>query len=419
MALAGVAGVALESAAAAGLTARPATIAAVETPAHGATEPPVAPRVLLDSVGPLMWNAAVDGERGFGGFVPHWPAVRVLSPLGTESLFVFPARAANPLVLASWARGDREGHAVRIFPRYRWIVIETADSARFFAANGAMLAGTTTRDATIPLGRNFVLVVTQSADLDSAPRIGVRRLPEGDERSSWVGVAGWGAASPLENFLAANTVGPLDPATGMRRDELRLLDLEGRVLWTRDVPADQREYAVSNFGDVAIAREKLLRVFDRSGVEKLRVPLPRNVVGKTAISLDGRFVLASARAPLHRAAGGDLWLGLYDTTKKAPLWTRRDLGGKSGADVIELSVSNDGRRALLRLSSGPVLLLGRDGATLAQWNLDRVSRGEYDPGVAPRRSWLSADGSLVALTTPVARSLAEARGWLYRIPPAR
>ena len=173
-----------------------------------------------------------------------------------------------------------------------------------------------------------------------------------------------------------------------------------------------------NFGDVAIAREKLLRVFDRSGAEKLHAPLPRNIVGRTAISTNGRFVLVSTRSPVRRRAEGDLWLGLYDTTKKTPVWTRRDLGGKSGSDALELSISDDGRRALLRLTAGPVLLLGRDGATLAQWNLERASRGEYDPGVVPRRSWLSADGSLVALTTPVARSLADARGWLYQIPTA-
>jgi hypothetical protein len=393
-------------------------------PTGATAEPAVAPRILLDGVGPLAWNTAVDRERGFGGFVPHWPAVRVLSPRGAESLLVFPARAANPIVLASWAREDREDYAVRIFPRYRWIVIETADSAtagerervRFFAANGALLSEAVTQETSAPLGRNFVLVARKPADVDSTPRISVRCLPEGDERASWDAVAGWGTASPLENFLAANTVGLLDPATGFRRDELRLLDLDGKVLWARDVAADQRECAVSNFGDVAIAREKLLRVFDRSGAEKLHAPLPRNVVGKTAISANGRFVLASTRSPLHRRAEGDLWLGLYDTTKKAPVWTRRDLGGKSDSDVLELSISDDGRRALLRLSTGPVLLLGRDGAVLAQWNLERISRGEYDPGVAPRRCWLSADGSLVALTTPVARSLADARGWLYRIP---
>ena len=392
---------------------------------------------MLDGVGPLAWNAAADKEWAAFGGVPRWPAVHILAPLGTESLYVFPARAAVPTILASWPRMDRVGHAVRFFPGYRWIVIESPDTSatpatdsagatpapdetaplkllHFHAANGALLTEIRADGNPMPLGRNFLLWPQPSASDDVPPRLGVRRMPEGDDRAAWAAVTGWGAVSPLENFLAANTVGLLDPATGLRQDELRLMDLDGKVLWTRSAGADPREFSVSNFGDVAIARDRMLRVFDRSGAEKLRVALPKNVVGKTAISSDGRFVLVAARAPVASRAGKDLWVALFSTAKRTPLWTRRDLGAK-GADVLELSVSDEGQRALLRLSTGPVALLGRDGATLALWNLERVSRGEYDAGVVPRRTWLSGDGALVALTTPVARSLAEARGWLYKI----
>jgi hypothetical protein len=63
-----------------------------------------------------------------------------------------------------------------------------------------------------------------------------------------------------------------------------------------------------------------------------------------------------------------------------------------------------------------VYLLGSDGRRLASWNLESISRGEYDPGSVPRRTWLSGDGVLVAFTMPVAPSLAGARGWLFRVP---
>lgn len=393
---------------------------------------------MLDGVGPLEWNAAADRERTAGGGVLRWPAVRVLAPLGTESVYVFPARAAAPTLLASWPRTDRAGHTVRFFPGCRWIVIESPDTSaaaaddsnstsvpaleeverpkrlRFHAANGALLAEVHSADKPMPLGRNLLLWPQSPANDEDPPQLRVRRMPDGDDRAAWAAVTGWGAASPLENFLAANTVGLLDPATGLRQDELRLMDLDGKVLWTRSVGADPREFSVSNFGDVAIARDRMLRVYDRSGAEKLRAALPKNVVGKTAISSDGRFVLVAARAPLAGRAERDLWVALFSTASRTPLWTRRDLGAK-GADVLELSLSDEGPRALLRLSTGTVALLGRDGATLVLWNLERVSRGEYDAGVVPRRTWLSRDGALVALTTPVARSLAEARGWLYKV----
>ncbi len=433
--------------------APPSSPAAPASPAP--TRAAITPQVLLGGVGPLEWNAAAERERGLPEPILRWAAVRVLAPLGTESLYVFPARADAAKLLGSWSREEAGAYTARVFPRYHWIVVETQaapDSgeetgetklARFYSANGALLWRDRMPASPAPLGRNLVLWPQPSPDDSIPPRVRVLRLPEGEDRSSWPGVAGWGASSPLENFLAANTVGLVDSATGLRQDELRLLDLEGKVLWVRTVAADQREFAVSNFGDVAIAREQSLRVFDRSGDEKLRVPLPRNVVGRTAITPDGRFVLVAARPPLGRRAGRDLWVGLYDVSRKTPRWTRRDLGaasdgagargagargagasgrpgrgavGGAGADAIELSLSEDGGRVLVRLSTGPVLLLGPDGSTLARWDLERASRGEYDPGSVPRRTWLSSDGSLVAMTMPVARTLAEARGWLYRVP---
>jgi len=142
------------------------------------------------------------------------------------------------------------------------------------------------------------------------------------------------------------------------------------------------------------------------------------VAEATAISPDGHFALVAATSPVARRPEGDLWMGLYDTARKTPVWSRRDLaaGAGKGADALELSLSDDGQRALVRLSTGPVLLLGSDGKLLAKWVLEPVSRGEYDPGLVPRRTWLSADGTLIAFTTPVARSLPAARGWLYRVP---
>ena len=383
-------------------------------------------------MGPPAWNAAVNRERGAGsgGAAPAWRAVRVLGPLGGESLYVFPARGSAPTLLASWPRQDAMAHSVRIFPRYRWIVVEAptgSDSggtpsekrqARFFAPSGGFVWETRSKFVPAALGRDLVLAPRPSPDDSIPPLVRVLRLPGGSARASWPAIAGWGSSSPLENFLAANTIGLYDSATGLRQDELRLLDLEGKVLWAHGVGADQREFAVSNFGDVAIAREKQLLVFDRAGGEKLRVALPRNIVGRTAITPDGRFTLVAAASPVAHRAEGDLWMGLYETTRKTPVWSRRDLaaGAGKGADVLELSLSDDGQRALVRLSTGPVLLLGSDGKLLAKWVLDRISRGEYDPGLVPRRTWLSADGTLVAFTTPVARALPDARGWLYHVP---
>jgi len=395
--------------------------------------------VLLDGVGPLAWNAAVDRERGSGGTTPSWPAVRVLGPYGTESLYVFPARARAPTLVASWPRQEMAAHWVRMYPRYRWIVIETpTDTAsasardaatgaytgsaysrrvRFYSASGA-LQWERTGSVPVALGRDLVLALSPSPADSTPPRLSVLRLPGGEARASWPGLAGWGASSPLENFLAVNTIGVSDSTTGPRQDELRLLDLEGKILWARTVAADQREFAVSNFGDVAIARERQLIVFDRSGAEKLRVMLPRNSVGRTAITPDGRFALVATSSPLPKHPGSGLWVALFETTRKTPVWYRRNLPpeGAKLVDALELSLSDDGQRALVRLTSGAVLLLGGDGRRLASWNLERVSRGEYDPGYVPRRTWLSGDGATVAFTTPVARSLPEARGWLYRVP---
>jgi hypothetical protein len=256
---------------------------------------------------------------------------------------------------------------------------------------------------------------TVSVTFDSMTLL-LRRLPSGEARAAWLASAGYGAASPLENFFAVNLKSCVDPATGIRQDLLRLLDLEGKVLWTRPVLADFHEFAVSDFGDVAVARDRTLRVYDRSGNERFRAPLRQNVVGRTAMGADGRFVLVATRAAGVGRSGGDLWVALYDTKRKATVWARTDLSDRPGAEPTELSVSADGQRALLRLSSGSVLLLGRDGAAVARFDLPRVAGGESAPGLAPRRTWLSADGTLVGLTTPVARSRGDALGWLYQVP---
>ena len=400
-------------------------------PPAPAPRPSLLPQVLLDGVGPIAWNAAAGRERGAGsgGAAPVWPAVRVLGPLGSESLYVFPARGSRPTLLASWPRQDAMAHSVRIFPRYRWVVTEEPTGsdtsglpserrhARFFAPSGGFVWETRSKFVPAALGRDLVLAPRPSPSDTIPPLVRVLRLPGGSPRASWPAIAGWGSSSPLENFLAANTIGLYDSA-GIRQDELRLLDLEGKILWARSVAADQREFAVSNFGDVAIAREKELVVLDRTGVDKLRVAIQRNTVGRTAITPDGRFALVAATSPVAHRPDGDLWMALYETTRKTPVWSRRDLasGAGKGADVLELSLSDDGQRALVRLSTGPVLLLGSDGRLLAKWVLEQISRGEYDPGLVPRRTWLSADGTLVAFTTPVARSLPAARGWLYRVP---
>ena len=386
---------------------------------------PLAPsQTILAGANPIAWNAALEREGVSLGGAPIWPAVRVLGPQGADSLFVFPARAQAPLLLGAWPREDPPTHAVHIFPRYRWILVETKVSGqdsvprreRFFAANGSLLAEARYAESPVPIGRNLVLERVPSRN-DSVPsRVSVVRLPDAIVATTWDAVTGWGAASPLENFLAVNTVGVQDPVTGIRQDELRLMDLEGTVKWVKSLSADRREFAVSNSGDVAIAREKALIVYDRYGSEKFRAPLPQNAVGRTAITPDGRFVLASARSVLPKPKGGDLWIGLFDLAHGGAVWSRRDLASGRGVDIYELALSDDGQRALVRLSTGPVLLLSRDGGTIGRWNLDRASRGESDPGIVPHRTWLSSDGTLVGLTSPVARSLAEAKGWLYRVP---
>jgi hypothetical protein len=415
-------------------------------PAAKASTPAIVPQVVLNGVGPVEWNAALSHNKGdAGGETPEWSALRVFGSQGTESLFVFPPRAAQPTLVASWPRQEMAAHRVRIFPRYRWVVIETpADSvpagaaawpnaildsdpetgatlarrARFYDTEGSLLWQGRVGSVPAALGRDLVLARKASSRGDSIPRVNVIRLPGGAPRVSWPALAGWGEASPLENFLAVNTIGLLDSTTRIRQDELRLLDLEGKILWARTLAADPREFAVSNFGDVAIAREQELVVFDRTGAEKLRTALPRNTVGRTAITPDGRFVLVAASSPVGKHTETGLWIALYETTRKTPVWARKNLpveGGKL-AEVLELSLSDDGQRALVRLTTGPVYLLGGDGRRLASWNLERISRGEYDPGSVPRRTWLSGDGVLVAFTMPVAPSLAGARGWLFRVP---
>lgn len=397
-------------------------------------DPRLTPVPILNEVGPLGWNARLDADRALAATVPRWPAVRVLDPVGNESLFVFPARAGTPLLLASWPRGSRLEPEARIFPGYRWIMLLGApDSAalaretlpglgtklrsvRVFAANGSEMFAGHARGAPLPAGRDFVLWPDTVSQAYDSMTLLLRRMPSGESRSAWLASAGYGASSPLENFFAVNLKSCVDPRTGIRQDLLRLLDLEGKVLWSRPMPADYHEFSVSDFGDVAIARERALRVYDRQGTERFRAPLRLNAIGRTAMGRDGRFVLVATRAPGVGRAKEDLWVALYDTRRGAPVWIRTDLSDRPGAEPTELSVSDDGRRALLRLSSGGVLLLNGGGAVIARFDLPRVAGGESAPGVVPRRTWLSPDGTLIGLTTPVARSRGEARGWLYRVP---
>ena len=373
----------------------------------------IVPQVILNGVGPMEWNAAVGRERGSGVSAPDWPALRVLQPLGGESLYVFRERAITPMLVASWPRQDAAAHRVRIFPNYRWIAVSSAaDSAvRFYGLDGSVHWESRWDAMPVGLGRDLILTRRPA-------RMSVTSVESGESRVSWPALAGWSAVSPLENFLAVNTIGIADTASGQRQDELRLLDLEGTILWARTLTADPRPFAVSNFGDVAIARERQLLVFDRTGAEKLRVPIPRNSVGRTAITADGRFALVATSAPVGRHGTGGIWIALFDTSTKTAVWSRKNLpveGGKL-AEVTELSLSDDGQRALVRLTTGPVFLLGPDGKRLASWNLERISRGEFDPEGVPRRTWLSSDGELVAFTMPVAPSISGARGWLFRVP---
>lgn len=408
--------------------------AAAAGPAARASRPAVAPRALLDGVGPEAWNARLDADRALAAVVPRWPAVRILDAVGRESLFVYPAGARGPLLLGSWPRGARVGPEARVFPGYRWILIlgppdsaavagdtlrslgTSLESVRAFAANGSLEFEGDARGAPLPAGRDFVLWPDSVSRAYDSMTLLLRRLPSGETRDAWLSGAGYAAASPLQNFFAVNLKSCVDPATGVRQDLLRLLDLEGKVLWSRPMEADYHEFAVSDFGDVAIARDRALRVYDRDGVERFRVPLKLNVVGRTAIGADGRFVLVATRAAGTGRPHGDLWVALYDTRRKAPVWSKSDLSDRPGAEPTELSIADDGGRALLRLSSGSVLLLDRDGSTLARFDLPRVAGGESAPGIVPRRTWLSPDGTLIALTTPVARSRADALGWLYRVP---
>ncbi|HMI30312.1 MAG TPA: hypothetical protein VK527_01125, partial [Candidatus Limnocylindrales bacterium] len=195
------------------------------------------PQLLIDGVGPMIWNSAISRDRGTGASIPSWPAVRILGEHGTESLYVFPERGPVSMLIASWPRQAFSEHSVRIFPGYRWIVVENpvveesggaaAEDgrlhARFYGTNGTLLWETAAGMMPAALGRNLVLAPRPSSVDSIPPRVAVLRLPEGNATASWPAVAGWGASSPLENFLAANTVGFFDPATGLRMDELRLL----------------------------------------------------------------------------------------------------------------------------------------------------------------------------------------------------
>jgi len=423
------------------LAAAPALVAALALLAAAPPAPPiqpkdapVPPRAIFDGLGPLDWNRRLESDRALSAVVPRWPVARVVDPGGSESLFAYPAQARGPALLGAWPRGSREEHEVRIFPGCRWIMVLGApDSAaaaadtvpgvgpplrgvRVHASNGTRVFKGAARGAPLPAGRDFVLWPdTTSAAFDS-PTLLLRRMPSGETRATWLAATAYAASAPLENFMAVNLAACMDPATGIAQDVLRLFDLEGNTLWTRPVRADHREFAVSNFGDVAIARDRWLWVFDRTGSERFRASLPLNTVGRTAMSADGRFVLVATRAAGTGRAEGDLWIALYDTRRKAAAWERRDLSDRKGAEPLELSVSDDGERSLVRLSSGGVLLLARDGALLARFDLPRTPAGEYQAGVAPRRTWLSPSGTLVALMTPVARSRAEAIGSLYEVP---
>ncbi len=393
------------------------------------------PEIVFDGLGPLAWNATVSRNKSTGVGLPSWAALRVLGPLGAESLFVFPPRSPAYLV-TSWPRQDASSHTVRIFPGYRWVVVETpAESTAvataalmrdpgargprhsvFYGSDGEVEWESKDLISPAPLGREWVLA-RRASPKDPTPRLSVLQLPTGKELATWPGAMGWGASSPLGNFLAVNSIGVFDSTSGVRQDELRLIDLEGTVVWTRPLTADSREFSVSNFGDVAIARDGELLVLDRSGIEKMRTTIPRNTVGRTAMTPDGRFVLVITSSPIAKKKGTGPWIALYDVRRNAPVWSRKtlNLDEAKGAEVTELSISDDGARALLRLSTGAVLLLGADGRRLFAWNLERVSRGEYEPGTVPRRTWLSADGTLIAFMMPVATSLGEARGWLYRV----
>jgi len=318
-------------------------------------------------------------------------------------------------------------------PDYRWLLIDGPDSlesaspsqgpgagwraVRVYAANGTLLATLRAYGVPAPVGRDFLLWPLGAVSGGDTTTLCLRRIPSGEDRDCWAAAGGYGAAAPLENFLAVNVAAFLDPATGIRQDLVLLLDLEGKVLWSRPLAADFRDFGVSNFGDVAIARERAILVYDRAGTIRFRGTLALNVVGRTAVGSDGRFVLAATSTPGGPRGPEHVWVALYDTRRKtAPIWSRREFPERRGGDVIELSVSDDGARSLIRFSTGAVSLLGRDGSTVASWDLPRVPSGEYQRGTVPRRIWLSSDGSLIALTTPVARALGDARGWLYQAP---
>jgi hypothetical protein len=398
--------------------------------------PPAVVRTLIDGAGPLGWNRAIESDASLAHTVPRWPAVRVCDPLGSESLYVFHSRAASPSLIAAWPRVERGRHAIRIAPDYHWLLVERPDSlasaeallgpgpgwriVRVHAANGSLLATLRAYGPPSPIGRDFVLWPIGTPAGAETTSLCVRRLPSGENRECWLAGAGHGASAPLENFLAVNLAAYLDQATGIRQDLLRLLDLDGGVIWSRPVTADYREFSVSNFGDVAIAREGSLRVFDRSGAVRFEAPLTLNVVGRTAMGSDGRFVLVATSTPGGPRGPDQTRVSLYDTRRKTtPVWSRRDFAERHGGEILELSVSDDGAQSLLRFSTGAVSLLGRDGARVAGWDLPRVASGEYQRGVVPRRTWLSSDGSLVALTMPVAPSLAVARGSLFQVPRGR
>src|SRR5205814_3230609 len=194
----------------------------------------VAPELVFDGLGPLAWNATVNRNRSTGVGLPSWAALRVLGPVGSESLFVFPPRSPAYLV-ASWPRQDFASHTVRIFPGYRWIVVETsAESSAVTTAALVKDPGARSQRRSVcsgpdgevewetkdflspaPLGRDFVLA-RRVASKDSVPRLSVLQVPGGKPLATWPGAMGWGSSSPLGNFLAVNSSGAFDSTLGVR-----------------------------------------------------------------------------------------------------------------------------------------------------------------------------------------------------------
>src|SRR5882757_6415174 len=151
-------------------------------------EPPgIVPQVILNGVGPMEWNAAVGRGRGSGPSAPDWPALRVLQPLGGESLYVFRERTFTPMLVASWPRQDVAAHSVRIFPNYRWIAVSSAaDSAvRFYGLDGSVHWEARWDAMPVGLGRDLILTRRPSrmsvTSVESGKsRVAAREFPRGE-----------------------------------------------------------------------------------------------------------------------------------------------------------------------------------------------------------------------------------------------